>query len=167
VGAGRISVSFPDNLPGSAITLRVAGIGANASVRAPDGGALYRQGDTVVLTSPRIGLWGAPPPDPRLKRVYEGPAVSVSFPKAVAIAGVTLRVFGNPTSAVPYRLAVRTVDGEKVFAQRTVGPGWVVGSQVCPIVPTSPPLTGTSLVVEAPDSVKSMTVWAVEDVGAR
>lgn len=167
VDAGRVSVSLPENIPGSAITLRIAGIGAKASVRAPDGGVLYRQGDTVVLTSPRIGLWGASPPIPRLKRVYEGPAVSVNFPKAVGVAGVTLRVFGNPTSAVPYRLAVRTGDGEKVFAQRTVGPGWVVGSQLCPIVPTSPPIVGTALVVEAPDPLKSMTVWAVENVGAR
>lgn len=163
IGAGRLSVALPDNIPGSAITLRVTGIGAKAELRAPEGGALYRHGDVVVVTTPRIGLWGAPRPSPRLKCVYEGPAVTVDFPKPVAIAGVTLRVFGNPAAAVPYRLAVRTAAGEKEFARRSVGPGWVVGSQLCPIVPSGPPIIGTAIEVEAADPVKSMTVWAVED----
>ena len=162
VASGKLVVLLADNLPGSALTLRLSGIGAQAAVEAPVGGALYRQGNTLVLTSPRIGLWGAAPSAPRLKCVYEGPAKSVEFGKPCAVAGVTLRVFGNPASALPYRLAVRTAGGEQVFAERTVGPGWVVGGQLCPIVPNRPAITGTGLVVSGAEPLKAMTVWAID-----
>ncbi len=159
---GKLSVTLPDDLPGSAVTFRLSGIGATAAVQAPDGGALYRQGSSIFLTSPRLGLWGAPPPTPRLKRIYDGPAVSVTFSKPAAVAGVTLRVFGNAPSALPYRLAVRTSGGEQVFAERTVGPGWVVGGHLCPIVPSRPAILGTGLTVQAAEPLKAMTVWALD-----
>jgi hypothetical protein len=163
VAAGKLAIFLPDNSHGSALTLRLSGIGAEASVQAPDGGALYRQGNTIVLTSPRIGPWGAAPPIPHLKCIYDGPAKSVDFPRPVAIAGVTLRVFGNPPSALPYQLAVRTVQGEQVFARRTVGPGWVVGGHLCPIIPSFPAITGTGIVVSTAEPLKAMTVWAIDD----
>ena len=89
--------------------------------------------------------------------------MSIHFAQPLKVAGVTLEVVGHPTSAIPYRLAVRTAQGEVVFARGNVGPGWVVGSQLCPIVPSRPPLLGTALVVNTADPVKSMTVWAVEE----
>jgi hypothetical protein len=162
VASGRLLVSLPDKLPGSALTLRVSGIGANAAVKAPVGGALYRQGDALVVTSPRIGRWGAPPPAPRLKRIYDGPATSVDFGKPCAVAGVTLRIFGNPQAALPYRLAVRTPGGEQAFADGTVGPGWVVGGRLCPIVPNRSAITGTGLVVSGAEPLQAMTVWAID-----
>jgi hypothetical protein len=165
VTRGKLTIALPEEIPGSVLTVRLTGIGPQAALKPPADGALYRQGDTVVLTSPRIGFWGAVSPAPRLKCVYEGPAVSVNLPKPVAVAGVTLRVFGNPASALPYRLAIRTPTGESVFAARTVGPGWVVGSHLCPVIPNSVAITGTGLVVTAPEAVKSMAVWAVQTVG--
>ena len=163
VAAGKLTIALPDEIPGSAITVRILGIGPQAALKAPEGGAVYRQGDAVVLTSPRIGLWGVAAPKPRIKCIYDGPAVSVDFPKPVAIAGVTLRVFGNAPVAQPYRLAVRTADGEKVFAERTVGPGWVVGGHLCPIIPTGPAITGTGIAVTAAPQLKAMSVWAIDD----
>ncbi len=163
VEPGKLTLALPDDIPGSALTARISGISAQAALKAPEGGAVYRQGDAVVLTSPRIGLWGAAAPSPRLKCIYDGPAVSVDFAKPAAVAGVTLRVFGNVPAVTPYRLAVRTADGEKVFAERTVGPGWVVGGYLCPIIPTSPAITGTGIVVTAAEPLKAMSVWAIDD----
>ncbi|MGO8675035.1 MAG: polysaccharide deacetylase family protein [Limisphaerales bacterium] len=159
---GRLTVFLPDEVPGSALTLRLSGIGPKALIEAPEGGALYRQGDAVALTTPRIGPCGAPPPAPRLRCIYAGPAVSVDFPKPVAVAGVTLRVFGNLAAALPYRLAVRGAKGDAVFAERTVGPGWVVGGLLCPILPASPAILGTGIAVTVPEPVKGMAVWALD-----
>ena len=160
---GKLSIAWPEDLPGSALTLRLTGLESAAALPVPAGGALYRQGGSVFLTSPRLGLWGAPPLAPRLKRIYDGPVTSVDFPKPVAVAGVTLRVFGNAATALPYRLAVRTSAGEQVFAERTVGPGWVVGGHLCPIVPTRPAILGTGLTVQTADLLKTMTIWALEE----
>ena len=57
---------------------------------------------------------------------------------------------------------MRTAGGEHVFAERTVGPGWVVGGQLCPIVPNRPAITGTGLVVSGAEPLKAMTVWAID-----
>ncbi|MGE5609052.1 MAG: hypothetical protein ACM359_07345 [Bacillota bacterium] len=161
--SGKLTVSLPDGLPGSALTLRLRGIGNQAIVQAPEGGSLYRQGNAIVLTSPRIGPWGTNPPHPRLKCIYNGPAVSVDFSKPVRVAGVTMRIFGNPPSALRYRLAVRTSKGEEIFADRTVGPGWVVGGHLCPIIPTSASITGTGVVVTGAEPLKTMAIWAIDE----
>jgi hypothetical protein len=162
VTPGKLTISLPDDIPGSALTVRLRGIGKQVGLRAPRDGAVYRQGETVVLTSPRIGLWGAPPPSPRLKCIYDGPAASVDFPKPARVAGVTLKVFGNPPTALTYRLAVRTASGEKIFAERTVGPGWVVGGHLCPIVPAGQPILGTGIEVSGVEPLKAMSVWALD-----
>jgi hypothetical protein len=166
VAAGKLTVSIPDQVPGSALTLRLSGISAETNLHAPEGGTLYRQETDFVLTTPGIGLRAAPPPTPRLKCIYEGPAVSVDFLKPVGIAGVTLRVFGNPSSALPYRLAVRTAKSEVEFANGTVGPGWVARGHLCPILPNSPAIIGSGIVVAAPEPFKAMAVWAVDDNNA-
>ena len=159
---GRLVIALPDEIPGSALTVRLSGLPAAANLKAPEGGALYRQGDAVVLTTPRIGQWGSTAPVSHVRCIYDGPAVSVDFEKPMAVAGVTLRVFGNPASALPYRLAVRTSDGERVFAERTVGPGWVVGGHLCPIIPTAQAITGTGISVKSAEPLKEMAVWALD-----
>ena len=85
------------------------------------------------------------------------------FPKAFPVAGVILSIFGNPTSALRYCLAVRTASGGAVFAERVVGPGWVVGGHLCPIVPASRAITGTGLTVVGAEPLKSMSVWVIDE----
>jgi hypothetical protein len=163
VSSGKLTVSIPDELPGTALTLRLSKLRAETPLRAPEGGTLFQQGDNLVLTTPRIGLPGAAAPRPRLKCIYDGPAVSVDFVKPVPVAGVTLRVFGNPSSPVSYRLAVRSAAGDVIFANRTIGPGWTVGGHLCPIIPSSPAIIGSGIVVTAVEPLKGMAVWAVDD----
>ena len=67
VGSGKLTISLPDDVPGSTLTLRLRGIGNQANVAAPEGGRLYGQGDALVLTTPPIELWGAPAPIPQFK----------------------------------------------------------------------------------------------------
>jgi hypothetical protein len=163
ISSGKLTVRLPDDIPGSALTLRLSGIGTRAQLQAPVGGALYRLGDVVVLTSPVIGLRGAVPPAPRLSVVYDGPAVSVDFAKPTQVAGITIGVAGCPQADATYRLAVRTAKGDQQVGQRTLTGGtWVVGSQLCPIVPSAPAITGRGITVEAVPELRRMIVWAVE-----
>lgn len=167
VAAGRVTVSLPGTIPGSALTLRLSGIGTQAVTPAPAGGALYRQGESVVLTTPVIGQRGALPPAPRLKKIYDGPAVSVDFAKPEAVAGVTVGIGGCPKTNETYRIAARTTGGEKLLGERTLTGGkWVVGSQLCAIVPAAPAVTAAGITVQAVPEMRRMIVWAVDPAAA-
>ena len=132
-------------------------------MRAPYGGPLYRHSDTIVLPSPRIGPWSSVPPAPHGKCIHDGPAVSIDFHKPIDMAGVTLRVLGNTSCALPYRLAMRTGNCEEVFALRTIGSGWVAGGHLRPILPTSPPIIGTGISVTATEPLKAMAIRVIDD----
>lgn len=165
--SGKLKVVIPNHVPPSALTLRLKGMGKQAGAQAPEGGALYRQGEDLVLTTPRLGPWGVAPPTPRLRRAYEGPAVSVNFPRPEAIAGVTFRVFGNVQTPITYQLAIRTGAGDVAIGSRTLKAGWVVGGQLFPILPTKPAITGTGITISAADPLKAMTVWVVDEEKAK
>jgi hypothetical protein len=164
VTPGKLLVSIPDPVSASALTLRLRGISRQAGVEAPPGGTLHRQGEDLVLTLPRLAPWGVKPPAPRLKRIYDGPAVSVDFPKPEAIAGVTFRLFGNVPSPITYQLAVRTAAGETVIGSRILKSGWVVGGHLFPILPAKPAMLGTGVKVTGAEPLKAMTIWALESI---
>jgi hypothetical protein len=98
-----------------------------------------------------------------LKRIYDGPAVSIDFKKPEAVAGITFRVYGNITTPVTYQAAVRTATGETVVGSRTLNTGWVAGGQLFPILPAKPAITGTGITVSTIAPLKAMTVWAVDN----
>lgn len=163
IGRGTVTISLPDDIPGSALTVRLEGIGAKAALTPPEGGAVYRQGTSVVLTTPIIGHMGAAAPAPKVTKLYEGPAVSVEFAKPARIAGITLGMFGEPTAGSSYRLAARTANGEQVIAERMLEQKWIVGSHLCPILPGSPAILATGVTVVPVPEMKQMTVWAVAE----
>lgn len=163
VGRGTLTVSLPDDVPGSALTVRLDGIGDKAVLTAPEGGAVYRQGTSVVLTTPLIGQAGAAAPAPRLTKIYEGPAVSVDFAQPARIAGVTVGMFGEPSAGSSYRLVARTATGEQVIAERTLEKKWIVGSHLCPILPGSPAVLATGVTVNPVPEMRQMTVWALAE----
>ena len=160
--SGKVTVSIPDDLPGSPLTLRLSGVNSKEKLRSPEGGILHTQGTDLILTTPLIGLAGAAAPVPQFKCIYKGPAVSVDFSQSMAVAGITLRVFGNPSSAIPYRVALRTAKGEVEIARRNIGPGWTVGTHLCPIVPNSKPILASGVSVSPAEALKEMTVWGME-----
>jgi hypothetical protein len=163
VTPGKISVSLPDTLPGSALTLRLTGISPKAKLVAPEGGTLYRLGDALYVTSPLIGVAGAAAPMPHLMKVYDGPATSVDFVKPMAVAGVTLTVFGSPAAPVTYHVIAKTATGPQSIGERTLEAKWTVGSQLCPLIPSKPAVTATGIDFQSVAEVKRMTVWAVAD----
>ena len=161
---GKITIRIPDNIPGSALTLKINGIGREAELKAPDGGGLYRQGDDVILTTPMIGRWGAAPPEPRLKKIYEGPAVSTDFSGPASIAGITLRYGGCPKETCTCRVALKTAAGVQPFGERTLEGGkWAFGTALCAKLPNKPAITATGVEVQPVAEVRQMTIWAIDD----
>jgi hypothetical protein len=164
VKPGRLSINLPDSMPGSALTLRLRGIGAKALVAAPPGGALHRQDGDVVLTTPLIGTRGAAPPTPALIPIYDGKPVSTDFGKPARIAGVILGINGRPKADSTWTLALRTSSGEKPIGSRTLTAGmWVAAAQLCPLVPSSEPLLASGITVTPTPEVQRMVVWAIAD----
>lgn len=164
VAPGRLGVSLPDGIPGSALTIRIRGGGAAAKVQAPAGGALHRQGADLVLTTPNLGTPGAPPPSPRIVAVYDGPAVSIDLPMPARIAGVVVGVAGGPKADATWRIALRTAAGARPLAERTLPGGrWTVGGQLCPLLPLQQPVAATGLTVEPVPELRRMVVWAVAE----
>lgn len=167
VAGGRLTVSLPDAVPGSALTLRITGISASAAVKPPAGGALYRQGDAVVLTTPCIGRPGGRSTLPRLVSVYDGPAKDVRFDKPVEVAGVTLGVRGSPKAAETYRVSLRTALGDRQIGERELTAGkWVVGSQLCAVMPQAQPILATGVVLQSVPELQHLVVWGVDRAGA-
>ncbi len=159
---GRLSISLPDDVPGSALTLRLRGIGAQAAVTAPVGGALYRQNGDVVLTTPLIGRAGAPPPAPTLIAIYDGKPVSTTFAIPARIAGVVLGIGGCPAVDSTWSLALKTASGEQPIGSRTLVAGkWVVGAQLCPLVPSAEPILASGITVSGTPEVQRMVVYAL------
>ncbi len=160
VAAGRLGVTLPDGMPGSALTVRLRGIGAKAVLVAPAGGSLHRQGDDVVLTTPCIGRSGAAAP--ALTAIYDGKPASLDFAKPARIAGVIVGIAGGPKAESTWRLALRTAAGEMPIGSRTLAAGrWVVGAQLCPIVPTAEPVLASGITVQAIPEMQRLVVWAV------
>jgi len=159
---GRLSITLPDAVPGSALTLRLRGIGAKATLTAPAGGVLHRQDGDVVLTTPLIGKRGTAPPAPALTAIYDGPPVSTVFAKPARIAGVVVGIGGCPKTDSEWKLALRTAAGEQPIGSRTLAAGkWVVGAQLCPIVPSAEPILATGITVSAIPEMQRMVVWAL------
>ena len=159
--SGKITVLLPDDVAGAALTLKIDGIPASAKLIAPDGGAVYRQGNTVWVTSPIIGHPGSPPPYPRVKRVYDGPAKDVTFDHETAVAGV--RLSQDSPSETGVTLEAITPGGNVSIAAdhpslEKVWHRWLLFS----VVPNKPSVKATGVHVGENKVLSRMEVWAEE-----
>lgn len=166
VTPGKLTVTLPDDLPGSALTVRLSGIGEAAKLVAPVGGTLYRKGNEVWVTSPLIGLEGAAAP--HLTAVYDGPAGDIDLKGAQAVAGISIRMSGEVPAGFASPITLVTATGDKVLPTTAKPPhaGWFSGSLLNPIMPAAPAITATRVKVTAQEPIKSIVVWAISTAGA-
>jgi hypothetical protein len=168
VKADGVTVTLPDSLPGSALTLKLTGIPANASLAAPAGATLYRQGDTAWLTTPLIGLAGADLNKlaaPRIHRIYTGAIKPITWEKPVAIAGVRIRQFGGGAPGFVLKMDITTPNGKTESllpgGEAKLEPRW--GSWILfPTIPDRPAPLAKALNVTPGKDLNDMEVWAVE-----
>lgn len=162
-GPGDVSVTLPDTLPGSALTLKITGLPAKAA--SPAGATVFRQGDTVWVTTPLLGAAGSALPAPRVHRIYSGPIKPLTWDKPVAIAGVRIRQFGGGAPGFVLKMDYTTPDGKTESllpdGETKLEPRW--GSWVLfSTVPDRPAPSAKELRVTPGKDLNEMEVWAVE-----
>jgi hypothetical protein len=161
--AGGLTVDLPDALPGSALTLKITGLSGKTTLQAPVGGAVYRQGDTAWLTTPMIGQWGVPAPEPRMRRVYAGEVKNLTWDKPVAIAGVRFLHEGKQAQG-PVSVEVVEPNGQvnNIVSMDLPTLQKTFGRVLNTILPERPAIPAKELKVTPDNSLKEMEVWAIE-----
>ena len=161
---GKLSVSVPDTLPGTPLTIRLDGVPSAANIPAPAGGSIYRNGSTVWITTPVIGTPGAAPLSPQVKLVFKGPpAPSIPLESPRHIAAVCVRQHGNPTPDRQLDVNVTRPDGSsEKFSSQTQPDTFVSGTHVFSSVPNREAPLAKSVEVTADPSIKEVEIWAVE-----
>jgi len=156
---GRVTISLPDDQPGTPLTVKLTGVNPKTVLLAPPGGVLYRQGSEAWVTSPMIGTAGTRPP--AVHCVYAGKAGSIDLPAGTQVAGITLRINGELPKDFTYRVALRTAQGEHDLPGSALRSGWFSGSQTRILLPDEQAIQATGVVAEAFPQVMGMRVWAV------
>jgi hypothetical protein len=164
VAQGSLTVDLPEDVSGSALTLKITGLSEKTTLKAPEGGALYRQGDTTWLTTPVIGDPGAKLVAPRVHRIYSGEVKNVTWDTSVAIAGVRLRQFGPGNKEFVLKIDVVLPDGtvESIVPGGAAKLGNVWGGWLLfPTVPDRAAPLAKELRVTSDKDLKEMEVWAI------
>ena len=161
--SGGVTITLPGTVPGSALTLKITGLGTIA-FKAPPGATLYRRGDTAWLTTPMIGKPGVAPPTPRLRCSYAGELKNLVWDKPVALAGVRIRQFGGGSNGFVFKLDMVTPDGKSesllpggASKLKEVWGGW----NLYPILPNRPAVLVKELRVTPGKDLNEMEVWEV------
>lgn len=163
--AGRITVQLPDSIPGSRLTLKLKGIKADP-LAVPPGATLYRQGDTVWLTTPMIGQPGSPSPKPLVERIYSGPVKDMTWPKPIALAAVRI-LQGPPPAVKGFVLSIDAITPEgKAHPLVTPAEGklpdiWSRWWVFC-TVPNEPAVMTKELHISKDAALEKMEVWVVK-----
>lgn len=158
---GSLSLTFPREFAGTALTLHLSGLSSNAILPPPPGGALYRKGDQAWITTPPLGAPGAPAPKPGIVKVYEGPLQDFTPPHPIALAGIRVLQTGEPKPGFTLKIALTAPDG-KTTPLVNASPGVNWGSWLLyPLVPNRPALLTKSVQISKDPTLSRMEIWAL------
>ena len=166
VGHDKLTVTIPDGMPGTALTVRLSGIPEKAPLSAPPGGVLHRRGDTAWITTPLIGQAGSPAPTPNIRQVYAGPPGEIKFDKPCDVAAVAVQIGHELPVKFSYRVSLKMVGGEKLMVEKNMPAGWFVGTNFHAIVPNAAPITAIGVTLAAQPGIKKVVVWAIDPTPA-
>lgn len=172
----KITVTLPDTVLQSALTLKITGLPAKAKLQAPEGGVIYRdaKGD-VFLTTPVIGKNITNHPAGNLVKAYEAEikvghgetiAQEIKLGKTVKFAGMRLLQFGDLPDGFNINLRLVTPDGAEVPFNFAKYDKWVKldnawGSwRLFPQLPDEKALPITAIRYNAVQAFKKVEVWA-------
>lgn len=160
-----LRVALPDDIPGSALTLKLENVPASAKIGAPEGGVVYRQDTTVWLTTPVIGKPGAPLPKPGIKLLHKVPVGKFELPAPARIAGVIVQHGGKPVEDTEVRADVTTLDGKtETIASRTLTGGkYANGAMLLSAVPNREAPLAKAVTVTTGPTLRTMEIWVVAE----
>ena len=169
--AGQVSLTIPDYLPGTALTIRINGISPATQMTAPAGGLLYRSGTTAWVTTPPLNAPGSPMPEPDMAIVYEGAFQShITLPYPVYLAAIRIHSAGTipegyyPTITITHPdLTTETLPVQHILDQSELGNGWGKW-YLFPTLPDRAPIETIAIdIAPAGTAFKVVEIYAVED----
>ncbi len=165
VAPGKLSVTVPDALPGTPLTIRLEGVPPGTNIPVPPQGSLYRKGSTVWITTPVIGLPGAAAPNPLVKRVYKGPPqASIVLDSPQRIAAVRVRQHGNPAPDLQLKVDLTKPDGSvENFATQTQQTNYITATQLFSSIPNREAPLAKSVEITSIPSIKEVEIWVLDD----
>lgn len=162
VETGKVTVVLPDNVPGTALTIRLTGIPSTSKLQPPKDGALHRHDEVVWLTTPVVGVQGVPAPGHDLVPIYQGAAGKIDFGGIKKVACVMVQISGELPEGFEYQLALQTSAGEIILAKPTFAAGWNNSRQLHALLPDRDPIHATGFHLPPAKEIQSVTVWAVD-----
>ncbi len=165
---GSLTVTIPDELPGTPLTIRMEGVPEATEIPVPEGGSLYRKGTTVWLTTPMIGKPGAPSQNPVVKRIYKGePQPSIVLDSPQRIAAVRVRQHGNPTPEGVLTVNITTPAGTvQEFGTQPQRTTFMSGFHLFASTPTKEAPLAASVEPHFDPSIKEVEIWALDETGS-
>ena len=162
---GKLTVSVPDTLLGTPLTIRLESVLASTKIPAPPGGTIYRKDSTVWITTPAIGTPGAAPLTPAVKQVFKGPpAPSIALDAPHRIAAVRVRQHGNPIPDRQLNVNITRPDGStEIFFTQTQPDGFISGTHIFSSVPNREAPMAKSVEITSDPSIKEVEIWAIDD----
>jgi hypothetical protein len=167
---GTLTVTFPEKIPPSSLTLILTCDPAmSGSIVPPPGGLVFRHGTTLWLTTPPLGKPWPLPPSPRVAPVHRLPfAPDITLPAPVSLAAVRILQRGGPaTSFVP---KITLIDEHGAEHDLDLAPllrwcpvksrwgNWLL----FPVVPDHPAPLVKGLRMAADPCFKEVEIWAVD-----
>ena len=163
VAPGLITVTLPDDAPASALTLKLSGLSHKTQLPTQDAATPTRQGDVAWITTPVIGKMGAELPQPKLKKIYDGPIKDLSWDEPVQVAGVRLRQSGPVAKDYSFKMDAETPDGKTVSIvpdNAKIADAW--GRWLLfPTIPDRDAVSARALKVAPDPNLRQMEVWAL------
>lgn len=158
-----LSVRLPDEAPGSPLTVRVKGVPEPVELPVPEGGVLYRKGETVWITTPMLGKPGTAPPKPMISSLYSGPVGKREFAEPIELAGVQVFHRGNAKEPKEIELVLTLEDGRsRLIGPEIIKSGWSNGYLLFSLLPNEESVRVKAIEVPKMPILKTMRVWGVE-----
>jgi hypothetical protein len=158
---GRLNVSFPAHLPGTPLTVKLENVPDETQLHIPEGGLMYRNGNTVWLTSPMLGLPGAPRPKPYVREIYRGEiAPNIIFSDSIKLAAVQIKTHGRPVD-----LNINLCGTKEQFGSIKASSKYTMGYCLLSSVPCKNAVTTKGIQVDVPPNYcyHEIAIWALAE----
>ncbi len=168
---GHVTLTVTNSLPTTPLTIKIAGISPLSKLGTPRGSLLFRQNETVWITTPPLGVRKSTvPTQPKVERVYSASLDAqnpkgdawhiVKFDRPTHIAAV--RVLQHGEVHPGFELIIKTTASSgksQILVNTPLKPNW--GAWLLfPIVPTSKAQEAIQLELSTDPGLKAVEVWA-------
>ena len=171
IADNKLTLEIPAKYAKGGLTIKITGISPDAKLEAPKGGSLYRNGDTVWVTTPDFGNYRATAPETQMKCVFFGKfSEKIVLKEPVNLACVRLLQMGGVKKDFRPEITLVAPDGtksklnvDKILKWAPIKNRYGVWLMFPTIPDEKAPLVKEILL--SPSKLKQIEVWAVKKIG--